>query len=69
MKVLCHEKEIVEYEKTIEDIKSKNNALLTSKEAEKLEKKLSKLKMKVYSSLSATTGSVIIKCAPLSFST
>jgi len=52
MNVLSHEKEIADYEKTIEDIKSKDNALLSPKEAEKLEKKLEKLKKKVYSSLS-----------------
>lgn len=53
MSVLPHEKEIVEYEKTIADVKSKNkdNTLLTQKETEKLEKKLDKLKKKVFSSL------------------
>lgn len=54
MSILPHEKEIVEYEKTIEDVKKKNenHPLLSLKEIDKLEKKLEKLKKKVYSTLS-----------------
>ena len=55
MDVLPHEKQIVEYEKTIEQFKEQNkeNALLSLDELRKLEKKLDKLKEKVYSSLTA----------------
>lgn len=53
MLVLPHEKQIIEYEKAIDEVreKSDDHALMTTKEVEKLEKKLVKLKHKVYSSL------------------
>ncbi len=53
MDVLPHEKQIVEYEKTIEQFKSQNqkNSLFSLDELKKLEKKLDSLKKKVYSSL------------------
>lgn len=56
MTILPHEKEIIEYQETIEKVKSQNlksQALLSNKEIEKLEKKLEKLKKKVYSELTA----------------
>lgn len=53
MDVLPHEKQIVEYEKTIQQFKEQNkkNPLLSLDELHRLEKKLDKLKEKVYSSL------------------
>jgi len=53
MDVLPHEKQIVEYEKTIQQFKEQNkkNPLMSTDELQKLEKKLDKLKEKVYSSL------------------
>lgn len=53
MEVLPHEKQIVEYEKTIADFKAQNdkNPLLSKDELSKLEKELLKLKTKIYSSL------------------
>lgn len=53
MDVLPHEKQIVEYEKTIQQFKEQNqkNPLFSVDEFRKLEKKLDKLKKKVYSSL------------------
>lgn len=53
MDVLPHEKQIVEYEKTIQQFKKQNqkNPLFSIEELRKLEKKLDKLKEKVYSSL------------------
>ncbi|MFZ0565217.1 MAG: acetyl-CoA carboxylase carboxyltransferase subunit alpha [Chlamydiales bacterium] len=55
MEILPHEREIVEYEKTIQQFKDKNqiNPLFSVEELQKLENKLNKLKKKVYSSLSA----------------
>lgn len=54
MEFLPHEKQIVEYEKTIQQFKSQNqhSPLFTVDELKKLEKKLEKLKKKVYASLS-----------------
>lgn len=54
MTLLPHEKQIQEYEKTVEQLKAqnKNNALWTEEELGKLEAKLENLKKKVYSSLS-----------------
>lgn len=54
METLPHEKQIVEYEKTIRQFqeKGKDQPLFSSEELIKLEKKLDKLKKKVYSSLS-----------------
>ncbi|MGE3954291.1 MAG: acetyl-CoA carboxylase carboxyltransferase subunit alpha [Parachlamydiales bacterium] len=51
---LEHEKQIQEYEQALEQIRQgkEGSALLTSKEADKLEKKLEGLKKKVYSHLS-----------------
>lgn len=51
--VLPHEKQIVEYEKTIKQFKEQNqkNPLFTLEELRKLEKKLDKLKEKIYASL------------------
>src|ERR1700722_21015221 len=53
MDVLPHEKQIVEYEKAIQQFKEQNikNPILSVEELAKLEKKLDKLKEKVYSSL------------------
>src|SRR5690606_36739103 len=53
MDVLPHEKQIVEYEKTIQQFKEQNqkNPLFSLDELRKLEKKLDKLKEKIYSSL------------------
>lgn len=53
--MLAHEKQILEYEKTIAQVKeqSKGHALLTDQEIVKLEKKLDKLKKKVYAGLTA----------------
>lgn len=53
MEVLPHEKQIVEYEKAIQQFKEQNtkNPILSVAELDKLEKKLDKLKEKVYSSL------------------
>lgn len=52
--MLAHEKQILEYEKTIAQVKeqNKNNALWSDEEITKLEKKLELLKKKVYSHLS-----------------
>jgi len=54
MDVLPHEKQIVEYEKTIQQFKEQNqkNPLFSLEEIQKLEKKLDKLKVKIYGSLS-----------------
>lgn len=54
MELLPHEKQVVEYEKTIEEFKKKNkkNSLLSSSEIQKLERRLDKLKEKIYSNLS-----------------
>lgn len=54
MDVLPHEKQIVEYENTIQQFKEQNqkNPLFSRDEVQKLEKKLDKLKKKIYSSLS-----------------
>ncbi len=54
MDVLPHEKQIVEYEKTIQQFKEQNqkNPLFSLDELRKLEKKLDYLKEKVYASLS-----------------
>lgn len=53
MEFLPHEKQIVEYEKTIQQFKEQNNGheLLSSDELLRLEAKLDKLKERVYSSL------------------
>ncbi len=53
--MLPHEKQILEYEKTIAQVKeqNKNNALWSDEEIGKLEKKLETLKKKVYSQLTA----------------
>lgn len=53
MDVLPHEKQIVEYEKTIQQFKEQNqkNPLFSLDELRKLEKKLDKLKEKIYSNL------------------
>jgi acetyl-CoA carboxylase carboxyl transferase subunit alpha len=55
MTLLPHEKEIQEYEKTIQQLKeqNKNNTLWTEEELGKLEAKLENLKKQVYSRLSA----------------
>ncbi|NGX54828.1 MAG: Acetyl-coenzyme A carboxylase carboxyl transferase subunit alpha [Chlamydiae bacterium] len=55
MEVLPHEKQIIEFEKTISQFKKQNkeNSLLSVDELLRLEKKLDKLKGKVYASLSA----------------
>ncbi|MFA6118823.1 MAG: acetyl-CoA carboxylase carboxyltransferase subunit alpha [Parachlamydiales bacterium] len=55
MTILPHEKQIVEYEQTIKQVKeqNKNNALWTKEEIKKIEKKLEILKENVYSNLSA----------------
>lgn len=55
MEVLPHEKQIVEFEKTIARFKEQNkvNPLLSIEELRSLEKKLDKLKKKVYGSLSS----------------
>jgi acetyl-CoA carboxylase carboxyl transferase subunit alpha len=52
--MLAHERQILEYEKTIAQLKEQNktNALWSDKELVKLEKKLDQLKNKVYSQLS-----------------
>jgi len=54
MSMLAHEKQILEYEKTIAQVKeqNKNNSLWSEDELNKLEKKLELLKKKVYSQLS-----------------
>jgi acetyl-CoA carboxylase carboxyl transferase subunit alpha len=51
--VLPHEKQIVEYEKAIQQFKEQNlkSPIMSADELSKLEKKLDKLKEKVYSSL------------------
>lgn len=51
--VLPHEKQIVEYEKAIEQVREQNkkNSLLSIEELRKLEKKLDKLKERTYASL------------------
>lgn len=53
MDILPHEKQILEYQKTILQFKEQNqkNPLFSVEELQKLEKKLDKLKEKVYSSL------------------
>ena len=53
MTTLAHEKQILEYEKTITQVKeqNKNNAMWSDEEISKLEKKLEQLKNKVYSQL------------------
>lgn len=53
MTLLSHEKQILEYEKTVQHLKEQNkhNALWTEEELGKLEAKLESLKKKVYSSL------------------
>ena len=50
---LPHEKQIVEYEKAIQQFKEQNkkNPIMSVEELAKLEKKLDKLKEKVYSTL------------------
>jgi acetyl-CoA carboxylase carboxyl transferase subunit alpha len=55
MSILAHEKQILEYEKTISQLKEQNkdNALWTDEEIAKLEVKLEQLKTKVYSQLTA----------------
>lgn len=55
MDVLPHEKQIIEYEKTIRQFKeqNQNNALFSAEELSKLESKLDNLKENVYSSLTA----------------
>jgi len=52
--MLSHEKQILEYEETIEKVKKQNqtNSLWSDSELSKLEKKLAQLKKKVYSNLS-----------------
>src|ERR1700733_8158996 len=54
MSTLAHEKQIVEYEKMILELKEKNkgNALWTDEEILNLESKLQQLKNKVYAELS-----------------
>ncbi len=54
MTILSHEKQILEYEKTIAQVKEQNkqNDLWSDGEIHKLEKKLEQLKKKVYSQLS-----------------
>lgn len=51
--MLAHEKEILEYEKTLDQVRAqnKNNALWSDEEIQKLEKKLDLLKKRVYSKL------------------
>lgn len=55
MSTLAHEKQILEYEKTIAQLKeqNKNNALWSEDEIVKLESKLQQLRDKVYSQLSS----------------
>jgi acetyl-CoA carboxylase carboxyl transferase subunit alpha len=55
MSILPHEKQIIEYEETIKQVKeqNKNNSLWSKEEIKKLEKKLQLLKQKVYSNLSS----------------
>ncbi len=55
MTLLAHEKQIFEYEETIKKVReqNKNNALWSTTELKKLEDKLTQLKKKVYSNLSA----------------
>lgn len=55
MNTLAHEKQILEYEKTISQLKEQNkeNALWSADEIKELEAKLQQLKNKVYSELSA----------------
>jgi acetyl-CoA carboxylase carboxyl transferase subunit alpha len=52
--VLPHEKQIIEYENTVNSLKEQkgDKALLSCDDIDKLEKKLDKLKQKVYSNLS-----------------
>ncbi len=54
MGILAHEKQILEYEKTISQLKEQNkgNALWSEEEIAKLETKLQQLRSKVYSHLS-----------------
>lgn len=53
MELLPHEKQVVEYEKTIAEFKEKNkkNSLLSSSEIQKLERRLDKLKERIYADL------------------
>ncbi len=53
MELLPHEKQVVEYEKTIEGFKKQNakDPLLSSSEIQKLERRLDRLKEKIYSNL------------------
>ena len=53
-KILNHEKQIKDYERTISQLKEQNkgNGIWTNEEIAKLEKKLEKLKKKIYSELS-----------------
>ena len=53
MTILAHEKEILEFEQTIEKFKKQNskNSLLSNSEIEKLESKLNDFKTKIYSNL------------------
>lgn len=55
MEILPHEKQIYEYENTINQVKEQNkdNALWTKDEIKKIEEKLKKLKKRVYSKLTA----------------
>lgn len=55
MSTLAHEKQILEYEKTVDKLKQQNkdNALWSDEEIVKLESKLQQLKSKVYAELSA----------------
>ncbi len=55
MESLPHEKQIVEYEKTVQQFREQNkeNSLFSVSELQKLEKKLDQLKKKVYNSLTA----------------
>lgn len=55
MTTLAHEKQILEYEKTLEQLKvqNKESTLLSKEEIEALESKLDQLKERVYSQLSA----------------
>ncbi len=55
MSILPHEKQIIEYEQTLEKLKeqSEPHSLLPQEEVKKLEKRLKNLKEKVYSKLNA----------------
>lgn len=54
MTILPHEKQIIDYEKTIKELKEQNrdNSLWSENDLKKIEKKLEKLKHKIYSNLS-----------------